>query len=86
MSDKEFWAQAFLEAYKTMLSVKGKHLFTKNASEVNDKINYEIADDCAFCADIADSALDIFKTNMQVLSIEAKKDINKKESSKLSYK
>jgi len=83
MSDKDFWTQAYFEAYKTMLATKGKKLFDGNSTDDDMEA---IASECAFCADIADTALDYFKVNMEYLSKEAKKDIKKKNESKITYK
>jgi len=84
MSDKDFWTQAYFEAYKTMLATKGKKLFDGNSSVIDDTST--IISECAFCAEIADTALDYFKINMEYLSKEAKKDIKKKDESKIIYK
>ena len=84
MTDKEFWTNAYLEAYKTMLSIKGKNLF--NYNEVSDEQLNLIDTNCAICADIADNALEYFKINMEAMSQTAKKEIKEKEKRKNSLR
>ena len=80
MSDKEFWTQAYFEAYKTMLATRAKKLFG-----VEDDNDYELTctdGECAICSEIADIALEYFQIRIQKLAIEAKNDIAKKEEQK----
>lgn len=83
MSDKEFWTEAYLEAYKVMLREKGAELF---GDDDNEYAMQCIDSECACCAEIADNALEYFKLNMQNMASTAKKEIETKENTQRKFK
>lgn len=85
MTDKEFWTEAYLKAYDKLLDK-----FINSKRDINIILDEELDDLisglCSNSALFADTALDYFKASMNSLSKEAKKEINKKDNSKITYK
>ena len=78
MTDKEFWADAYLKAYDKFLD----KLEYKDIYSIEDKIN----DICNIAATCADAALEFFEFNKEYMTKKEKKEISKKEHNKQSYK
>lgn len=78
MTDKEFWADAYLKAYDKFLD----KLEYKDIDDIENKID----DICNIAATCADAALEFFEFNEKYMVKKEKKEISKKERSKQSYR
>lgn len=78
MTDKEFWANAYLKAYDKFLD----KLEYKDIDDIENKID----DICNIAATCADAALEFFEFNKEYMTKKEKKEISKKEHNKQSYR
>ena len=78
MTDKEFWADAYLKAYDKFLD----KLEYKDIDDIENKID----DICNIAATCADAALEFFEFNKEYMTKKEKKEISKKECNKQSYR